>query len=100
MPRLLIVLSSYLMRRADRVHQFLMEKSVGQNRQSCNWEFGHPQVQTFNAESGDLIKSVAAMLKSTVRSRSIGTERFSGMSGIDIDGAFPNGFDRNQNGWH
>jgi len=38
------------------------------------------------------------MLKSTVRSRSIGT--FSGMSGIDIDGALPNGFDRNQNGWH
>jgi hypothetical protein len=27
------VLSSYLLRRADRVHQFLMEKSAGQNRQ-------------------------------------------------------------------
>jgi len=33
-------------------------------------------VQAFNAESGDLIKSGAAMLKSIVRSRSIGAERF------------------------
>jgi hypothetical protein len=33
-------------------------------------------VQAFNAETGNLIKGGAAMLKSVVRSRSIGAERF------------------------
>ena len=55
-------------------------------------------VQAFDAESRNLIKGGAAMLKPIVRSPGIGAERLLACSGIGIDGASPIGSDRNQNG--